>query len=116
MVLATLADTNAATLYGFAAGLEHVDGPAWHFRAAIYYLASDVEAGKPASGLTEMTMRSALRNAMTWNRRASIDTLENAQSPFWEAVRGALVALRAECVTQVLVGETLKPEPCNSWH
>jgi hypothetical protein len=98
LVLATLADASAATLYGFAAGLEHVDGPSSHFHLPVYYLATNRERGEPPDGLTMLTMRSALR-AATWKHGEFIEQLENAQSPFWQAVRAALVVLSAECVT-----------------
>jgi hypothetical protein len=47
MVLATLADANAATLFAFAEGLKHVDGPASRFHLPIYHLASNRERSEP---------------------------------------------------------------------
>jgi hypothetical protein len=99
MVLATLDGASAATLYGFAAALEDVDAPASYFRTPIFYLASNRERSEPPDGVTMLTMRSALRDSARWKEGAFIETLENAQTPFWLAVREALVALQAECVT-----------------
>jgi hypothetical protein len=53
-----------------------------------------VEAGQPASGLTEITMRWALRT--TSRDRAFVARLEHARAPFWVAVHDALVAIDAE--------------------
>jgi hypothetical protein len=47
MVLATLANANAATRFAFAEGLKHVDGPASRFHLPIYYLASNRERSEP---------------------------------------------------------------------
>ena len=91
MVMAALDDTSAATLYGFAEALKHANGPASRFSLAVYYLASDRERGEPASGLTLLVMRSALRDSS--RDSAFVDRLEDAGSSFWKAVRDALVAI-----------------------
>ena len=57
-------------------------------------LAGDVEEGRPpASGLAAITIRSALRASSCDS--AFVARLEHAKAPFWQAVREALVALRA---------------------
>ena len=94
MVLATLAQTNAATLYALAEGLRQADGPASRFAVPIYYLAGNRERGELPDGLAEITMRSALRNATCDS--AFVDQLDHADSPFWRAVRDALVAIDEE--------------------
>jgi hypothetical protein len=38
-------------------------------------------------------MRSALRNSVTWKHDEFIEQLDDARSPFWLAVREALVVL-----------------------
>lgn len=96
-VLATLADANAVTLLAFSEGLRHVDGSSARFALAVHYLAGNRERREPADRLTVLVMRSALRDAS--RDAAFIDKLAGARSPFWVAVREALVALQAECVT-----------------
>jgi hypothetical protein len=78
-VLATLADTSAATLFAFAEGL--TNEPASHFSLAINYLAGNREPGEQPDRLTEATMRSALRNSVTWKDDEFIDQLGNARRP-----------------------------------
>ena len=87
MVLATPADTRTLPhAVRVAAGLEHVDGPASHSRGAIYYLASDVEAGKPASGLTEMTMRCGQRHETARPSISSSTPRDRSGLPFDDAL------------------------------
>lgn len=78
-VLATLADTSAATLFAFAEGL--TNEPASHFSLAINYLAGNREPGEQPDRLTEATMRSALRNSVTWKDDEFIDQLGDARRP-----------------------------------
>ena len=70
--------------------------PVWHFRLPIYYAATTREHGEPPDALALICMRAALRNSAIWMDGQLIDTLENAQSPFWIAVREALVAIVEE--------------------
>jgi hypothetical protein len=65
-------------------GYRRAGGPAANFRGTIYYLAADVEAGNPASGLTEITMRSALRESLRDSE--FVGRLKHAKTPFWVAV------------------------------
>ena len=92
-VFATLDDASADTLHAFIAGLEYAEPPVWYFRLPIYYAATNRECGELPDGLAMITMRAALRNSVTWRDGELIDTLENARSPFWVAVREALVAI-----------------------
>jgi hypothetical protein len=108
-ILGTLDGASAATLHGFAEGLKYVDGPASHFALPIYYLATNRKRGDPPDGLTLLVMRSALRQLS--RDSAFIDKLENAQTPFWLAVRDPLMALQAECVAVYLAPGGIVPPP-----
>ena len=132
MVSAALDDTNAATLYGVAAGLERVDGTASRFHGAIYYLASDVEEGKPpASGLAEITMRSALRATSRASafvapaRQVRRDRSTPSAARSWSArtkSRSTEARERPPSLTLWCRVSIAKPlgrggsNPCNRWH
>lgn len=94
IVLATLANTSAGTLYAFAEGVVQADPPASRFSLATFYAATCRERGEPPDALARLEMRSAIRDCATRKDDAFIDRLEGARSPFWQAVRDALVALR----------------------
>jgi hypothetical protein len=91
-ILATLDSAATETLFAFAEGLAQADGPVRTFHLPIYYVASNREAGIEGGFLPRGSMCVALKPGPI-RRDALTARLEGAETPFWVAVRDALVEL-----------------------
>ena len=94
-ILATLDRASNETLRGFRDALEGAGLPASIFGGMIATLLCDRVHGVPADRLTVMRMSSALRQALACGGGRFADRLEDAESPFWVAVREALLEMRS---------------------
>lgn len=93
-ILATLDDAGPELLAALSGALEQAENPAFYFALPIRYLTTNREAGEPADRLTTNTLRSVLRTATAWHYGAFVEELEQAEAPFWVAVRDAIEELR----------------------